>query len=103
MPILGDTLVPAAPSRPGKYTLRALLGGQHKTTEEVPNLPDTSRHTSAREALKAVRLLDVEPWGVFFNGGGVGRCPARSTVSSAYAHIAKVMCRYQPVQLRTSY
>ena len=103
MPILRDPLVPTAPGRPGEHALHALLRGQHKTPEETPYLANAQRHTSPREVLKAVRLLRLEPCEIFFNGGAAGRCAARSTVKSAYAHIAKVMCRYQPVQCRTSY
>jgi 1,4-dihydroxy-2-naphthoyl-CoA synthase len=33
----------------------------------------------------------------------LNRPQARNAVNSAYAHIANVICRYQPVQLRTSY
>ena len=103
MPIFGDPLVPAAPRRPSENTLNALLGDQHKTPEEATNLADTQRHTSLRETLKAVRLLRVTPCDIFFNGGAAGRCAARSTVNNAYAHMANVICRYHPVQLRTSY
>jgi hypothetical protein len=103
VPIFGDPLVPAAPYGPGQDTLHALLCGEHETPEEAPNLADTQRYTSPREVLKAVRLLGVGPCGIFFNGGAAGRCAARSTVNSAYAHMANVMCRYHPVQLRTSY
>ena len=83
VPIFGDPLVPAAPRGPSENTLNALLCGQHETPEEATNLADTQRHTSPRAALKAVRLLRVEPCAIFFNSGTAGRCAARSTVNSA--------------------
>ena len=103
VPILGDALMPAAPCRPGQNPFHFLLRGQHETPEETTHLTDTQRHNSPREALKTVRLLPEEPCDIFFNGGAAGRCAARRTVNSAYAHMAKVICRYHPVQLRTSY
>jgi len=95
--------MPAAPYGPGQHTLNALLCGEHEPPEEAPNLADTQRHTSPREVLKAVRLLGMGPCGIFFHEGAVGRCAARSTVNRAYAHMANVMGRYHPVQLRTAY
>ena len=83
MPILGDPLVPAAPYGPSQDTLRALLRGEHEAPEETPNLTDTQRHASPRDALKAVRLPCVEPRVIFFNGGVVDKCAARSTVNKA--------------------
>lgn len=103
VPIFGDPLVPAAPRAPGQNTLYARLCGQHKTPEEAANLADTQGHPNPREILKAVRLPRVEPWKFFFTGGAAGRCTARSTVNSAYAHSANVICRYHPVHRRTSY
>src|SRR5882724_3418978 len=38
----------------------------------------------------------------FFNAS-TAIVPARMTVSKANAHIASVICRYQPLQVRTSY
>ena len=102
MPIFGDPLVPTAPGGPGQDTLHALLGRQHETPEETTNLADTQRHNRPREALKTVRLLPEAPCEIFFHGGAVGRGAARNTVNSAYAHMANVLCRYQPVQGRTS-
>jgi hypothetical protein len=103
VPILGDPLMPAAPCGPGQNAFDALLRGQHETPQETTYLANTQRHTSPREVLKAVRLLRLEACEIFFNGGAAGRWAARSTVNSAYAHIANVICRYHPVQLRTSY
>ena len=102
VPILGDALMPAAPRRPGQNPFHFLLRGQHKTPEETTNLANTQRHASPRVALNAAKLLGWEGSSVFF-GSSSGRWAARSTVNSAYAHMAKVICRYHPVQLRTSY
>ena len=102
MPILGDPLMPTAPRGPRENTLDALLCREHETPEEAPNFADTQRHPRPRETLKAVRLLRVMACDIFFTGGASGRDAARSTVNSAYAHMANVICRYQPVQLRTS-
>ena len=101
VPILGDALMPAAPRRPGQNPFHFLLRGQHKTPEETTNLADTQRHASPRVALNVAKLLGWEGSSVFFGSSG-GRWAARSTVNSAYAHMAKVICRYHPVQLRTS-
>ncbi len=103
MPILSDPLVPTAPHGPGEHPFHALLGGQRETPEEAANLADTQRHLNPREVLKAVRLPRAEPWKIFFNDGAVGRWVARSTVNSAYAHMANVTGRYHPVQFRTAY
>lgn len=67
--------------------------------------PDTRRGAESPGHLTAHQCAGgLESWettrrgalGCFFNGGGVGRWRARSTLSSAYAYIAKVRCRYQP-------
>ena len=95
--------MPAAPYGPSQNPFDALLRRKHETPEEMTYLANAQWHPSPREVLKVVRLLRREPGEIFFNGGAAGRCAARSTVNSAYAHIANVLCRYHPVQLRTSY
>src|SRR5215475_1201121 len=102
VPILGDALMPAAPPRPGQNPFHGLLRGQHQTPEEAPNLADTQRHASPRVALNAAKLLGLAASCVFF-GSSRGRWAACRTVNSAYAHMANVIWRYHPVQLRTSY
>src|SRR5215831_20013759 len=102
MPVFGDPLVPAAPRGPRENPLHVLLYREHETPEEAPNFADTQRHPRPRETLKAVRLLRVMACDIFFNGRASDRCAALSTVNSAYAHMANVICRYHPVQLRTS-
>jgi hypothetical protein len=101
VPILGKVLMPAAPRRPGQHPLHFLLRGQPKTPEETTNLADTQRHASPRVALNVAKLLGLGGSSVFFGSSG-GRWAARCTVNSAYAPMAKVICRYHPVQLRTS-
>src|SRR5690242_11302813 len=103
MPIFGDPLMPAAPCGPGQNALHFLLRGEHKAPEETPNFAHTQRHPSPRVALKAARLLGLRWANVFFGVSADGRWAARSTVNSAYAHMASVIWRYHPVQLRTSY
>ena len=95
--------MPAAPCGPAQNPFDALLRRQHETPEETTYLANAQWHPSPREVLKALRLLRREPCEIFFNGGAAGRWATRSTVNSAYAHIANVICRYHPVQLRTSY
>ena len=83
VPIFGNTLMPAAPGRPGQNAFHALLRGQHEAPEEAPNLPDTQSHRSPRVALKVAKLLGAG-WGdIFFGASCVGRWTARSTVNSA--------------------
>src|SRR4029453_8014415 len=101
MPIFGNPLMPASPCGPGQNALHFLLRGEHKAPEETTNLADTQRHASPRVALNAAKLLRLGGSSVFFGSSG-GRWAARSTVNSAYAHMAKVICRYHPVQLRTA-
>jgi hypothetical protein len=95
--------MPAAPGGPGQNPFDALLRGQHETPEETTYLANAQRHISPREVLQVVRRSRREPCEIFFNGGAAGRWATRKTVNSAYAHIATVICRYPPVQLRTSY
>jgi hypothetical protein len=76
VPILGDTLMPAAPRRPGQNLFHFLLRGQHKTPEETTNLADTQRHASPRVALNAAKLLGVGAAGFFLAPPLVGGRPA---------------------------
>jgi hypothetical protein len=50
--------------------------------------------------------LEINRLSEFYNGSffnvSTAIAPARSTVSRASAHMARVICRYQPAQLRTS-
>ena len=93
-------MVPAPPCRPGQKAVNARLRGQYEAPDEAPHLTDAQRHTNPREALKAVKLLCVEPCAGFFPPPALGGCVARSPVNNAEAPRAKVLWRYQPVQLR---
>ena len=75
--------------------LRALYGDRHDVGALLGRL--------VRLALKAAKLLSVGWPRVFLGASSVGRWAARRTVNSAYAHMANVIWRYHPVQLRTSY
>jgi hypothetical protein len=102
VPIFGHPLVPAAPPRPRQNALHFLLRDQHEAPKETPNLTDTQWYASPRVALKAVRLLAVGWANMFLGASAIGTWVARNTVNKAYAHMANVICRYHPVQLRTS-
>src|SRR6516164_8959149 len=101
MPLLSDPLMPAAPCGPGQHALHFLLRSQHQAPAEMTNLADTQRHAHPRVALKAAKLRRLGCGSVFLGASG-GRWAARRTVNSAYAHMASVIWRYHPVQLRTS-
>ena len=99
---LSHPLVPAPPRGPFQHVTDGLLGRQHKSPEEAANLGDAQRDPPLRAALNAARLCNGI-WASLFLGSALScRYPARTTVSSTYAHMAKVICRYHPVQLRTS-
>jgi hypothetical protein len=100
--VLGSGLMPTTPVGPGQDVVRRVLRREDDAPEEPANLLDTQREARPRPALKAARLCPA--WGtsrLFFNAS-TARHPARSTVSRAKAHMARVIWRYQPVQLRTS-
>jgi hypothetical protein len=78
-----------------------LLHRQDHAPEQAAPLLNAQREARPRPALNAARRL---------RGGGSGRllfhassamAPARSTVSRPNAPMARVLCRYHPVQLRT--
>jgi hypothetical protein len=99
---LSHPLVPAPPRGPFQNVTDGLLGRQHKAPEEAANLGDAQWDPPLRAALNAARLCNG-PWSNIFLGSALScRYPARTIVSSAYAHMAKVICRYHPAQLRTS-
>jgi hypothetical protein len=100
--VFRDALMPATPAGPGHHVARALLERQDQAPQEPPNLLDSQREVSPRVALNAARLL--LPWrdGRLFLNASTAMAPARKTTNRAKAHMASVICRYQPVQLRTS-
>ena len=79
-----------------------LLDGQDQPPQQPANLRNTQREASPRLALNTVReLLSGGGPRLFFNAS-TAMAPARKTVNRAKAHMARVICRYHPVQLRTS-
>src|SRR4030095_11848885 len=61
------------------------------------------REARPRWALNVPSGLAVWGGGRLFFNASTAIVPARMTVSRANAHIARVICRYQAVQLRISY
>ena len=100
--IFGQALMPAAPVGPRQDLAGRLLHRQDHAPEEAANLLNAQRDSRPRSALNAAKLLlDCGGGRLFFNAS-TAMAPARSTVSRANAHMARVICRYHPVQLRTS-
>jgi hypothetical protein len=99
---LGHALVPAPPRGPFQHLTDGLLGRQHKSPEEAAHLGDAQWDPPLRAALNAARLCHGTWSNIFLGSALACRYPARTTVSSAYAPMAKVICRYHPAQLRTS-
>ena len=102
MILLSYPLVLAPPRRPVQHLANRLLSRQHEVPEEVTHLGHAQGDPRRRAALNAARLFGGAASSIFLGNGSSCRCRARTTASKAYAHIAKVRCRYHPVQLRTS-
>jgi hypothetical protein len=100
--ILGELLMPPAPAGPGQDVVGGLLHGQDQPPQEPPNLGHAQREARPRLALNAVSGLTSGGGGRLFFNCSSAMAPARKMVSRARAHIASVICRYHPVQLRTS-
>src|SRR5215218_8067270 len=100
---LGLSLVSASPVRPRQYLLGGLLHRQDERPEQMANLCDTQPNQRPRRVLKVAMLLPCSRPRPPFFGRSAALAAARITVSVACAHIANVIWRYQPVQLRTSY
>jgi hypothetical protein len=82
--------------------VRRLQDRQDPAPEEPTTRLDTQREARPRPAVEAARLCPG--WGtsrLFFKASRA-MVPARSTANRAKAHMARVIWRYQPVQLRTS-
>src|SRR5262245_16159328 len=94
--------MPPAPAGPGQDVLGGLLHGQDQPPQEPSNLRHAQREARQRLALNAVRGLTSGGGGRLFFSCSTAMAPARKMVNRANAHIASVICRYQPVQLRTS-
>jgi len=76
------------------------------TAQDTKSGAASPGHATAHQAARRRGGGQTAPRGAlrhFFHGGGAGTCPARSTVNSAEAHMAKGRCRYPPVQCRTAY
>jgi len=100
--MFGAGLMPAPPVRPGQDVVRRLRHGQDHAPEEPANLLDAQRHARPCPALKAARRPPRGGAGRRFLNASTAIAPARRTVRSAWAHLTRVICRYHPVQLRTS-
>jgi hypothetical protein len=98
----GQLLMPPAPAEPGDHGLGGLLHGEDQAPQPLPNLRHAQREARPRRALKAARGWAFWTGGRHFFNTSTAIAPARSTVSRASVHMARVICRYQPVQLRTS-
>jgi hypothetical protein len=94
-------VVPPAPPRPMQDARRAPLYPSHELPEQPADFGPAQSDRSPRCALKRDKLVFLSPSPPFL---GVTSAPvsARTTAKNACAHIAKVMWRYHPVQLRTS-
>jgi hypothetical protein len=94
-------LVPPTPPRPMHDACRTALYTHHELPEQSPDFSPAQSDRSPRFALKWDKLVLVSPWALFL---GVTSVPvlARTTAKNACAHMANVMWRYHPVQLRTS-
>ena len=100
--IAGETLMPTAPPGPRHDPLGGLLHSQDQPPQEPTNLGDAQREESPRLALNAANELASRAGGRLFFNCSTAMAPARKMVSRARAHIASVICRHHPVQLRTS-
>jgi hypothetical protein len=93
--------MPPAPLRPAQDARRAPLSDRHKLPEQPSDFGSAQADRSPRCALKRAKLVVVSPGAPFWGATSVP-VSARTTAKNACAHIAHVMWRYHPVQLRTS-
>ena len=99
---LGNGLVVPSPARPAQHFRDCLLDPEHDLPQQAPDFADAEPNQSPRRALTAARLPAPSRRISPFFGSSAVCAAARILVSTACAHIANVMCRYQPTQLRTS-
>jgi hypothetical protein len=94
-------LMPPAPLRPAQDVRRAPLSHRDKLPEQTSDFGPAQADRSPRCALKRAKLVFITPCPPF---GGATSVPvsARTTAKNACAHMANVVWRYHPVQLRTS-
>jgi hypothetical protein len=94
--------MPAAPPRPRQDMLGRLRHREDHVPQEPTNFGHAQREARPRLALNTARLVFAWGDGRLFLNVSTAMAPARSTVSRASAHMASVICRYHPVQFRTS-
>src|SRR5256886_10456903 len=94
-----------APPPPPRQGGEGAHGGAHtkpNPPQQPPQLGHAQREARPRRALNAASGLATWGGGRLFFNASTAIVPARMTISRANAHIARVICRYQAVQLRTS-
>jgi hypothetical protein len=99
---LGLGLVAATPVGPVQHVLQSACGWPEQGDKEAAHFGDADLQEPATTAEPSPRLfLKAASVG----GGEAERAKSRARVnaSSAWAAIARVMCRCQPTQERTSY
>jgi hypothetical protein len=94
--------MPAAPVGPGQDRVGGLLHRQDHAPAAAAPLLNAQREPRPRPALNAVKRLRGCRGGRLWFHASSALAPARSTVSRANAPMARVLCRYHPVQLRTA-
>jgi hypothetical protein len=94
--------MPAAPVRPGQEVTSGLLHGQDQPPQQPAHLGHPQWEARPRLALNTARECLFCGGSRRFLNASTAMLPARKTVNSAKAHMARVICRYHPVPLRTS-
>src|SRR4029453_15091897 len=100
--VLGGGLVPPTPVRPTQDVTGRLRHGQDQSPQQPTPLGDAQREERPRPALNAASGLTSRGGHRLFLNASTAIGPARMIVSRANAHMARVIGRYQPVQVRTS-
>src|SRR5919202_4411260 len=98
---LGEGLVLPSPPRPRQHLRGGLLDPEDQLPQQAPDFPHADPNQSPRRALKVARLLGLARTGSPFFGSSASCAAARIIVKTACAHMANVMCRYHPTQLRS--
>src|SRR5262245_29516579 len=94
-------LMPPAPPRPVQDAHRAPLYHSYQLPEQPSDFGAAQADRSPRCALKCAKLVVISLCAPFLGATSVS-VSARTTAKNACAHMANVMWRYHPVQLRTS-
>lgn len=95
-------LVPASPARPREQRAGGAFHAYSQVPKQVAYLRATQPDRSLRAALNVAKRFRSASTGRPFFGTTAVPVSARTTAKKACAHMASVMCRYHPVQLRTS-